>query len=187
MISRLKGIVVAKTEKNLTLDVNGVGYLLQTPKTVLENSAVGEEKIFSIHTHVREDAISLYGFQNQNALDFFELLLSVSGIGPKSALEILNSPIDKVRQAIAQKNVAYLTKIPGIGKKTAERIIVDLQNKIKIEILSSEADEETNDEELVQALISLGYHRHQVLQGLKKIPKEVSGEEAVIKYFLQNN
>lgn len=188
MISYLSGTIQEKDEKNLTLNVNGVGYLVAAAKNLLEKLQYGELIELYIHTHVREDAISLYGFQTKEELQFFELLLTVSGVGPKSALEMLNSPISKTRQAIASKNAAYLTQIPGIGKKTAERIIVDLQGKIKEDILLEENEEQNvANEDIVRALIALGYHRQQVTQGLQKIPSEITGEEAIIKHFLQNN
>jgi Holliday junction DNA helicase RuvA len=170
------------------LDVNNVGYLVSAPRGFLEKKTLGEEIDLHIHTHVREDAISLYGFSTQEEWQLFELLLTVSGVGPRSALEILNAPLTRVRHAIAKKDSAFLTQIPGIGKKTAERIIIDLEGKIKEELLVEETGNASLDrrEDLIAALISLGYSRQQVTSGLKKIPQEIENEEAVIKYFLQN-
>ena len=188
MIAYLNGTILTKQEKSLVLDVNGVGYLIHATKGLLERLNAGDKMAFHIYTNVREDDISLYGFQSEDEWKFFKLLLTVSGIGPKSALEILNAPIANVRQAIAQKDAVRLTQIPGIGKKTAERIIVDLQGKVKVELMEEETGTSSHHarEDIVQALVSLGYHRQQVTQGLKKIPPEVSGDEAIIKYFLQN-
>lgn len=188
MIASLNGNIASKQEKNIVVDVGGVGYLVAVPRTLLEKVTEGQEVQLSIHTHVREDDISLYGFLTQEEWQFFRLLLTVSGVGPKSALEILNAPLSKIKQAIAKKDTAALTLINGIGKKTAERIIVDLQGKIKEQIMEEEAQspEKNTSEDIVQALISLGYHRHQVLTGLKKVPTELSDEESIIKYFLQN-
>lgn len=189
MIAYLNGKVLSKQEKSLVLDVNGVGYLVNAAKGLLESLNAGDKTAFYIYTNVREDDLSLYGFQSEDEWKFFKLLLTVSGVGPKSALEILNSPIASVRRAIAQKDAARLTQIPGIGKKTAERIIVDLQGKIKVELMedaAGAAGQTAAHEDIIQALISLGYHRQQVTQGLKKIPPEISGDSAIIKYFLQN-
>ncbi len=192
MIAYLSGTVLSKQPRNLVLDVHGVGYLVYVPRGLLEKTTEGQPLTLHIHTNVREDDLSLFGFSTQDEWNFFKLLLTVSGIGPKSALEILNAPYAKVRNAIAQKDVAHLTQIPGIGKKTAERIIVDLQGKIKVELMVGEtaaplsSSELHEREDLVHALVSLGYHRQQVVQGLKKIPQELSGDEAIIKYFLQN-
>lgn len=186
MIAYISGNIIGKKERTVVVEVNGIGYLVFVTRSFNESIQLGEKTSLHIHTHVREDAISLYGFAAQEELAFFELLLSVSGVGPKYALEISNYPLAKVKQAIATKETAYLTKIPGIGRKTAERIIVDLQGKIKEDILVGNAETTAGSEEIVQALMSLGYHRNQVMQGLKKIPHEIEGEEAVIKYFLQN-
>lgn len=185
MIAHLSGIVLDKQQQTLILDVHGVGYLVHTLRSILEKAELGDQIELRIHTIVREDLIALYGFATREQHELFKLALSVSGIGPKSALEILNAPIANVRQAIVRKDAAFLTRIPGIGKKTAERIIVDLQGKIKEETMEEDADRPEH-EDIVQALISLGYHRQQVLTGLKKIPTEINKEEEIIKYFLQN-
>lgn len=187
MFAFLSGKVLHKQEKTLILDVNNTGYLIHATRGLLEKTNEGDELRLYIHTNVREDDISLYGFSSQDEWMFFRLLLTVSGIGPKSALEILNAPIGKVRQAIAKRDATFLTQIQGIGRKTAERIIVDLQGKIKEEILEDSVEENSGkNEDVVQALISLGYSRQHVLNGLKNIPEEVAGEEAIIKYFLRN-
>lgn len=179
---------MAKQEKCLVLNVSGVGYLVYITRGLLEKTHIGQELTFYIHTNVREDDISLYGFLSQEEWQFFKLLLTVSGVGPKSALEIMNAPMNKVKNAIATKEVSFLTQIQGIGRKTAERIIVDLQGKVENQVLEDGAkcSAPARGEEIVQALVSLGYHRQQVLQGLKKVPSKIEDEEAIIKYFLQN-
>lgn len=188
MIAYLSGTILSKQDRSLVLEVNGTGYLVFVPRGLLEKTAMGDSAKLHIHTNVREDEISLYGFSSEEEWKFFRLLLTVSGVGPKSALEILNAPIASVKHAIAKKEAAYLTKIPGIGTKTAERIIVDLQGKIKEEVLldSSETEAVGMNEDIVRALEALGYKRQHVISGLKKVPQEISGEEAIIKYFLQN-
>lgn len=191
MIGYISGTVINKQERAIIVDVNGVGYQVFIDKNTLEKVSNGDAIQLHIHTHVREDEISLYGFPSQNEWQLFKLLISVSGIGPKSALEILKAPYEKVCIAIATKNIPFLTQIQGIGKKTAERLIVDLQNKVQQISTSSDKMEVTNDEltsreDLVDALISLGYKRQQVILGLHKVPSEIAGDEAIIKYFLQN-
>lgn len=192
MIAYLSGSVLSCGERNIILNVQGVGYAVHAPRSLAEKTFEGQELNLHIYTNVREDDISLFGFETTQELAFFKLLLTVSGVGPKSALEILNAPIGKIKNAIAKRDISSLTSIQGIGKKTAERIIVDLSGKIKEDVLLSSAQTEqgstelSEQEEIVQALISLGYHRHQVVQGLKKVPTEIAGEEAIIKYFLQN-
>lgn len=188
MYAFLSGKIHLKQEKNIILTVNNVGYLVTLTRGLLETINEGQEISLFIYTNVREDDISLFGFKTKEEWQFFKLLLTVSGIGPKSAMEILNAPAARTRQAIAKREAAYLTNIPGIGKKTAERIIVDLQGKIKEEILEEEhpANGNSVSEDIIQALIALGYNRQQVVNRLKRVPTEVKGEELIIKYFLQN-
>lgn len=186
MIAHLAGTIRSKQDRTLVLNVNGVGYLVHVPRGLLEKVLPGDDFELHIHTNVREDNISLYGFATHEEWQTFRLLLTVSGIGPKSALEILNAPLARVRQSIAKKDVAFLTQIPGIGKKTAERICIDLQGKIKEDLLMEETASGGPGEDIIQALVALGYHRQKVVEGLKKIPQELGSEEAIIKYFLQN-
>lgn len=188
MIAYLSGTILSKQDRSLVLEVNGTGYLVFVPRGLLEKAAAGNSARLHIHTNVREDEIALFGFSSEEEWKFFRLLLTVSGVGPKSALEILNAPIASVKHAIAKKEAAFLTKIPGIGTKTAERIIVDLQGKIKETILEEGVQNQDRgiNEDIVRALEALGYKRQHVISGLKKVPQEISGEEAIIKYFLQN-
>lgn len=186
MIAYLTGTVTALHERTLVITTTGVGYLVHVPRRMMEALTIGQEKALHIHTNVREDDISLYGFGTLEEWQFFRLLLTVSGVGPKSALEILNAPIGQVKSAIAQKESAWLTRIPGIGVKTAERIIVDLQGKIKLEV-AEDISSGAESEDILQALIALGFTRVHVREQLKKIPPEITGEEAIIKYFLQHS
>lgn len=188
MIASLSGTILSKQDRTIVLDVNGIGYLVHIPRPLEVAIETGQKLFLFIHTNVREDDISLFGFSTEEEWKFFKLLLTVSGVGPKSALEILGVPLGKIRSAIAKKDVLPLTAISGIGKKTAERIIVDLHGKMKEDLLEEDIEERATPvtEDIIQALVSLGYRRHQVLEGLKKIPAEISQEEAIIKYFLQN-
>jgi Holliday junction DNA helicase RuvA len=129
MISRLRGTVVARTPAGLVLDVGGVGYLVAaTPRVT---ARVGEEAIVETHLHVREDALQLYGFASAEERELFELLLGVSGIGPKVALAIVSgSPPAELRRAIARDDLARFEAIPGIGRKTAQRVVMELKDKL---------------------------------------------------------
>jgi Holliday junction DNA helicase RuvA len=129
MISRLRGIVVARTPAGLVLEVGGVGYLVAaTPRVT---ARVGEEAIVETHLHVREDALQLYGFASSEERELFELLLGVSGIGPKVALAIVSgSPPAELRRAIARDDLARFEAIPGIGRKTAQRVVMELKDKL---------------------------------------------------------
>ena len=129
MISRLRGTVVARTPTGLVLDVGGVGYLVAaTPRVT---ARVGEEATVETHLHVREDALQLYGFASAEERELFELLLGVSGIGPKVALAIVSgSPPAELRRAIARDDLARFEAIPGIGRKTAQRVVMELKDKL---------------------------------------------------------
>ena len=139
MIGSIKGKIILKTEKFLIVETNGVGYKISvSPDTLFQLSAPhsysgqnNTEVLFWIHTHVREDILDLYGFLERQELEFFEMLINVSGIGPKGALSILGiASIDTLKRAIGTGDTSYLTKISGIGKKTAEKIVIELRDKI---------------------------------------------------------
>ncbi|MBP9717798.1 Holliday junction branch migration protein RuvA [Candidatus Gracilibacteria bacterium] len=190
MIGYLSGTIVHKRERQIILDVNGVGYLVSAARQFIETLKKGDPCSVFIYTQVREDELSLYGFKQESEWDLFKLLLTVSGVGPKVALEIMNAQIEKVRNAIAHKDPDFLKRIPGIGKKTAERIIVDLQNKVtpaEVQYVESKEPENVPQEDIINALVALGYTRQHVMNGLRKLPSELTEEEAIIKYFLQNH
>ncbi|OGI60328.1 Holliday junction DNA helicase RuvA [Candidatus Nomurabacteria bacterium RIFCSPHIGHO2_01_FULL_37_25] len=175
MIGSLKGKVILKTEKFLILETAGVGYKISvSPDTMSKVSTLlRSEKndiivSFWIHTHVREDMLDLYGFLERQELEFFEMLINVSGIGPKGALAILGiTSIETLRKAISTGDTSYLTKISGIGKKTAEKIVIELRDKI-----SEEKNDVSLKEELdaLEALKSLGYSQNEAREALKKVP-----------------
>lgn len=168
MISHLRGRLLEKQPNRVTIDVQGVGYDVLVPLSTFYGLAdLGEEASLRIHTHVREDALLLYGFATRLELQLFERLISVSGIGPKLALAVLSGiePNDLVT-AIKQNDIARLTGIPGIGKKTAERIGLELKDKLAAFLPSEPAlaggAATTSDSlrtDVLSALINLGYHR----------------------------
>ena len=171
MIGSLKGKIIHKTEKFLILETSGVGYKINvSPDTLSQLKKQGNETMFWIHTHVREDTLDLYGFLDYPELEFFEMLLGVSGIGPKSALAILGiTSIETLRHAIATGDTSYLTKISGIGRKTAEKIVIELRDKIAEKV--SQLGEKTLQGELdtLEALKSLGYSQNEARAALKKV------------------
>lgn len=187
MISYLNGEVIHATDKFIILNIGNIGYKINiTPETVLDCSPGKDVSLF-IHTAVRENSIELYGFQNLEELSFFELLLDVSGIGPKSALAIIAlAPIRTIKKAIAQGDVGYLNKVSGIGKKTAEKIIVELRDKLqnyKDDADSPSLLREEND--ILEALKSLGYSQNESREALKQVPNETIGANARIKEALR--
>ena len=168
MIGSIRGKVVLKTEKFLILEAGGVGYKINTSSDTLAKSGKAGEEIFLwIHTHVREDAIDLYGFLDRENLEFFEMLLGVPTIGPKSALAILGiATIETLRKAISTGDTAYLTKVSGIGRKTAGKIVVELRDKIGEE---KEGVSLQGELDVLEALKSLGYSQYEAREALKKV------------------
>jgi Holliday junction DNA helicase RuvA len=172
MIGSIKGKIILKTEKFLIVETGGVGYKISVSPDVLSIiKKTNEETFFWIHTHVREDALDLYGFLDHNELDFFEMLINVSGIGPKGALVILGiAPTDTLKRAIGAGDITYLTKISGIGKKTAEKIVIELRDKIKGNGENEEWGSSLQEElDSLEALKSLGYSQNEAREALKKI------------------
>lgn len=171
MIGSLRGKIILKKERFLIIESGGVGYKVFTTTQLLNDSvSLDQEILVWIYTHVREDQLDLYGFENYQELEFFELLLGVSSIGPKSALGILNiAPMDTMSRAIASADLAYLTKISGIGRKTAEKIILDLRDKIKVEFV----DHNTQDDlDALEALKMLGYSQQEARLALQNTDRD---------------
>jgi Holliday junction DNA helicase RuvA len=168
MIGHLRGQLVLKKPNVIHIDVHGVGYEVFIPLTSFyELPAEGSEVTLKIHTHVREDALVLFGFHTQREKDFFLKLISISGIGPKLAIGILSGArVEELAQAIAESNLARLTAIPGVGRKTAERLVLELKSQI-MPFLVSEQVEAARDggrlsaleEDILSALVNLGYPR----------------------------
>ena len=171
MIAMLTGTIAHKSPDHIVLDVHGVGYRVQIPfSTYYELPEEGGAATLQIHTSVREDAILLYGFRTRLEKSFFQLLISVSGVGPKLARDILsNIQPAPLAQALMQSDIQKLSSIPGIGKKTAERLILELKEKIgKLDMSLVPAAEPRNIpgedmvEDVVSALLNLGYKEPQV-------------------------
>jgi Holliday junction DNA helicase RuvA len=173
MIGYIEGTVTAVRPGFAILSTHGVGYKVFTTRETL--AALGSKKEAALWTHlaVREDLLDLYGFQNEEELRFFELLLTVSGIGPKSALATLDvAGVETLRSAIASENASYLTKISGIGKKTAEKIVLELRDKIG----ASDEDRArsiSGDGEALEAMRALGIPASEAREALRKVPPEI--------------
>ena len=177
MITSVKGKIILKTEKFIVVENNGIGYKIYvSPDTFLVAKKDSEISLFT-HMHVREDAQDLYGFINYEELEFFEMLIGVSGIGPRSAIVILGiAPIETLKKAIATGDISYLTKISGIGKKTAEKIILELRDKLGKEKSDGSLQEELD---AMEALKSLGYSQHETREVLKKLPNNLDTSKKI--------
>lgn len=171
------------------LTQNGVGYKVFLTKPNFEIVNEGDENVsFFTHLNVKEDSLDIYGFRSQKELELFELLISLSGIGPKAALGILSLDTpDAIAGAILRDDPEYLTKVSGIGKKTAQKIAVELKDKVlKIGFEITGGPAKKNNEEVYDALFSLGYKKHDIQNALKNIPEEISGTENMIKEALKH-
>ncbi len=179
MIGRLRGIPVARRGDSLVLDVGGVGYLVQATPTALRAAAGGGEVTVETYLHVREDALQLYGFADGEERDLFEHLLSVSGVGPKVALAIVSgSRPAELRRAIALEDTARFEAIPGIGRKTAQRVVLELKEKLASSALEPAAP---GAPELVarDALVELGYSLVDAERALADVDPDLPAEERV--------
>lgn len=169
MIAHLKGTILIKSEKHLVVEVNDVGYRVFVLPQVSESAKVGQELSLHTYHHITENGSELFGFITSDDMNFFERLLSVSGVGPKSALGVMASaPIRDIQQAIVQNDPTLLTRVSGIGRKTAERIIVELREKIEKTGLVGETIDQTFIDAM-EALIQLGYARPEARKALRQI------------------
>ncbi|MDQ3671501.1 MAG: Holliday junction branch migration protein RuvA [Actinomycetota bacterium] len=184
MISRLRGTPAGRTPDGLVLDVGGVGYLVAATPSALRRAADASEVTLETYLHVREDALQLYGFAEPAERELFLHLLGVSGIGPKVALAVVSSaPPDELRRAIALRDPARFQAIPGIGKKTAERIVLELEEKLGSEdVVSIQAlpSAPTSSHVVARdALVELGYSVIEAEQALARTDPDLSAEERV--------
>lgn len=173
MIASLKGVIDAISKDSMIVNVNGIGFKLSVPTSVLsELGVVGREIKLYTHMHVREDDLSLYGFGSLDELRLFETLISVSGLGPKTAMGMLSAmSADQLAMAIASGSVEMLTTIPGIGKKTADRLILELKDKVGGVMISTPAGRATQENaDVVTALVSLGYTAQETARAVNALP-----------------
>jgi holliday junction DNA helicase RuvA len=193
MIGYLKGILFEKKPNSLILDVNGTGYLVNIPvSTFLELPDEGSTLSLFIYTHVREDVLALYGFRTTREKVLFEKLLSVSGIGPKVAISFLSGmSADELIPAIQRQDIIKLSTIPGVGRKTAERVALELREQIP-RLLSEVAhvpEEKPMREDLISALVNLGYQRNLAERIAKNVldkSKSDASFEDLLRSALQN-
>ena len=178
MIARLRGKPVARTADGLVLDVGGVGYLVAATTAALRKADGADEVALDVYTHVREDAIQLFGFADGGERELFTQLLSVNGVGPKVALAILSaSPAAELRRAIALEDTARFQAIPGIGKKTAERIVLELKEKLGTVVEAVPAP--AGDLVARDALVELGYSLADAERALAAVDPDLPAEERV--------
>lgn len=184
MIAILKGTVIEREERALIVDVQGIGYRVAVLSTTRELAKVGEEIALRIYHQTSQDAEALYGFDSKEQLKYFELLLSVPSVGPKTALGILEeAPPHVLEQAVAENDVTLLTKVSGVGKKTAERILVEFKGKIKTKKAGGVSGVIQN--ETIDALVSIGFSPARAREAVRRLPKEIAKVEEAVRAVLK--
>ncbi len=190
MIAYLRGKIINKGQGFIILVVNNTGYLVYVNLTMHADFDIGQETELYTHQYVREDALDLYGFKSLEELEMFELLLSISGIGPKSALGVLSiADLEQLKETIAQGDSSLLTKVSGIGRKTAERVVLELREKI-IKSTGSRKQEAgqaqamTSGDE-IDALMALGYSMMQAREALRLVDVKIKDSGERIKQALR--
>lgn len=188
MIAQLKGEVAEMRDSYIILLVNGVGYKVYTTLETIKNIKKSGSPTISINTHlaVRENALDLYGFLKNDELNLFKMLISISGIGPKTAVAILNvADVDTLKTAISTGESSYLTKVSGIGKKNAEKIILELRDKLGAIDQKEDATLMKDEIETIEALQALGYSVREARDAMKKISKDAKTSSQRIKEALK--
>ena len=188
MIAHVHGTVAEKFGNAVIVDVHGVGYEVQTALGDYERALLHEEVKFYTYHHIREQSQDLFGFSSLAAKKLFELLITVQGVGPKAALAILSlADSEVVRNAIASEDVAFVTKASGVGKKTAERVVVDLHDKVGLALrydnnmATGESTVLSHTDEALEALMALGYNLNDATKALEGVSTELSTAERVTR------
>jgi len=186
MIGALKGTVYSVHTNRTILFVGDVGYRVFITAHCAKTLTANKKILLYIHSHIREDAFDLYGFPTEEELSLFELLITVSGIGPKTALPILDRGADAVQRAVTHSDVEFFTTIPRLGKKNAQKIIIELKSKLG-SLLELDLDDDGTGEtkELMDALLSMGFVRKEILAIVKKIPVKAKTLEQKLREALQ--
>ena len=182
MIARLNGTLIEKSPPQVIVDCNGVGYEVEVPMSTFYNlPEIGNKIQLLIHFVVREDAQLLYGFGSEQEKSTFKQLLKVNGIGAKSALSILSGvSIDDLVEAVSRQEVGMLTRVPGIGKKTAERLLLELKDKFAVTGSTTTTTlPKSASYDVLNALIALGYNEREAGAAVKLLPKEVTVTEGI--------
>lgn len=181
MIGKLKGTIDEINNNHVLLEcAAGVFYKVFLPAFILKGLTLKQEISFYIYFHVRENEISLYGFPNKQYQQIFHILLSIPSIGPKSALNIIGyNQLEELIKAVREQNLTYFNQIPGIGKKTAQKILLDLSNKFEVEFKPENKTLTEDDKLAVEGLLSLGFKKHEALKALEKIDINLSLEQKI--------
>lgn len=177
MIAHVSGVVAEKFGSSIIVDVSGVGYEVQVATGDFDAALLDSNVKFYTYHHIREQSQDLFGFTSLIAKKMFELLITVQGVGPKAALAILSlADTETVRNAIANSDAVFITKASGVGKKTAERVVVDLSDKVGLAVASGRAVSAviSGSDEALEALMALGYNLNDAAKALENVPRDLS-------------
>jgi len=181
MIGALSGTIAAKNKNPILVMVGGIGYSVHVTTGFLGKSKLNKPVMLYTHTHVRDDALDLFGFETQEELGVFDHLLTVSGIGPKTALLVIDRGVSAVRAAILSADVDFFTNIPRLGKKNAQKIIIELKSKLgSLEDLNLSETETTEIADLRSALLSMGFDRKEIAGVVRSIDTKLSLNQKIL-------
>lgn len=182
MIGRLSGVIAEKTPPQVVIDVAGVGYEVDVPMSTYYNlGALGDRAVLLTHLTVREDAHQLFGFLTQEERATFRQLIKISGVGPRMALGLLSGlSVAELAQAVSRQEIGRLTKVPGIGKKTAERLLLELKGKLGADMGGARTHAASDAQaDILQALLALGYNDKEAAAALKALPADVGVSDGI--------
>jgi len=186
MISFLQGKIKFKEENHIVLDILGIGFKVFCSRRDIAQFVLEKEVELFVYLHRTQTALDLYGFLTKEEKDFFEVLVDISGIGPKGALIIMSAgPIEKLKEAINKGDERFFDKVPGVGQKRIRKIILELSGKIDKEKIIKKPEAKEKDSEIINALINLGFSRSKARSVLSQIPKEIEGTENIIREALK--
>jgi holliday junction DNA helicase RuvA len=186
MIGYLSGVLHSKYSDSIILLVNGIGYQVYLPSSMLTTINISTPLELYIHTHVKEESLDLFGFKTPEDLALYKILLNVSGIGAKTALNIIDKGSTPVKNAVMNADVEFFRSLPRLGTKNAQRIIIELKNKIGSLSELDLSTQSTDNLQITEALQSMGYTKHEAQKVLKQIPSELSTIEEKIRFALRN-
>ena len=181
MIGRIKGTLLEKNPPHILVDCNGVGYDIDVPmSTLYQLPEIGNSVVLHTHHLVREDAQQLFGFATENERETVRTLIKISGVGARTALTILSGmSVTDIALAVSMQDTSRLMTVPGIGKKTAERLLLELKGKFGTDLQSSAGSTSSASSEILQALIALGYSDKEAVSALKQVPNDASVSDGI--------
>ena len=187
MIYSLSGKIFSITNDSIILDVNGVGFEVFVNKNLLDNHQIGDHLLLLIHMVIRQDLLALYGFESNEEKSVFNLLIGADGVGPKLGMAILsNLSMDNIRNAVLAEKPEYFVRVPGVGKKTAQKIIIHMQGKFPDIAGYVQTDTRSGDDEVIDSLVALGFSVVEAQTAVQSIPRDFSEDiEERLRYALQ--